>query len=908
MWFEGIDYHKQINQVDVHNDGIEDGFIQNELKFKATNYLKKELNSDRSPESIQDLTDQLQITLERQDADENLLAQKYEKWRNYISQERNAQKDSLNMSIIENYFGTSDELTQLNNELGADFWLDISWLLKSYMQYMNNHLWNYDKTNIDKQDYDILLANIKTLILSNIRNISVNIDELEWISKNKWEINAQIVDSLSPVKESLFPSALFYLNFHKIENPTPYELHRYEMIADELVYGKISSWDWEMPLGLLGNDIAGSRPLETQKKEEQILSKVDESHTLSNLKDINLLNEKDQATESEAMLYYLALTAISCAPIVGAGLSMAIDIKDVFSSEDATISYLKTAWLVDQDYQFSKEWYDNVLAGIWVAWSLVWLQAIAKAKKFEEITSRMKNVNISWEAFNNMLNKLWQQIGISWNNLSQLFDWVGQKFVTPEGIEISEKNLSWGYGIDQVPKTRWENIENSDINQYSKEVQDQIRKVLERNPWLTEAEIRRISWLSDSQREVELKATFPDLTYVQINNIIFAHNKMWGTLFEHGWADTMAKARFLMRETWLDRETVQKIMDMWFAGKVDIKFDPSRTRLESSDRFNEVKTAFADLADDSDMYEGAIGKNEMEHISNALLSLLNNSDMTFVEVIKMLKVDSEVAKLSRKEILEFTDMYQDDAEELWELNRFLWRNISDVEYDKIWGSVNRTVETTNKTIATQTRLTDVEVAWLVGQLDSLKGRIAELKIGGFDIEAKDIDWLTDELSRYLQDGGQVDPIDLIKSIKNNNSFAQLNKQGMMELLSKINDDIWDPRMQELSSFLDTRVNDNYFQGTLWFDTPDLKVVDTVEDIVDSKFGKIDLVSIKNQLDNTGKMNLYTEDWKLVSLVKLPNGKYRDNNIWPKKCKPSEDFEEALQNIQDYHDGTSFVTV
>jgi len=113
---------------------------------------------------------------------------------------------------------------------------------------------------------------------------------------------------------------------------------------------------------------------------------------LTRVDQVSFLNEEDQATEAKTMLLYLATIIPQLIPVVGDALGLVVDIPDIFSGKDITVTYMKEAGLVDEDFEMQKHGYDNVLALLGTVGAVFGLNEVSKMPKVLKITNKISKI------------------------------------------------------------------------------------------------------------------------------------------------------------------------------------------------------------------------------------------------------------------------------------------------------------------------------------------------------------------------------------------------------------------------------------------------------------------------------------------------------------------------------------
>ena len=88
-------------------------------------------------------------------------------------------------------------------------------------------------------------------------------------------------------------------------------------------------------------------------------------------------------------MYYLAAACLQAAPYVGAAPGLAADLRDIFSSNDATLSYLKEAGLIDPRYHIEKQNWEHAAAAAGAVLTVLGAQALSRLPKFARAVRRL---------------------------------------------------------------------------------------------------------------------------------------------------------------------------------------------------------------------------------------------------------------------------------------------------------------------------------------------------------------------------------------------------------------------------------------------------------------------------------------------------------------------------------------
>ena len=361
---------------------------------------------------------------------------------------------------INENFWNSQILTVVYQELKSELNMDITknlWMLDNYII---NELRNPDWFEMDIDDYSVFIENIRTIIIVQFKNISKEIHKLKlknwWSLENlQWAINESIQSWFENIRTSVLTSAKYYL---EIQNPETknnisekiWKTHinmrerqiREAFIDKKLLIDEDTGWfDFaeentttkeinKIPTDIINNDSFFTLDNIKNEYRDLYLVKNDINNDgisiwkwLSHLKNISVLSEKDQETETEFLIATLAVDAFASIPWAWSLLSLWIATQDIFSDYDVTIENIKKLFPdFDQSYMQQNSMEDYVLAVWTIGISLVWLQWAIKWLKIASQVKYLKWLNISAELIQQTFNKVWLKFGFSVDQIAKLLD------------------------------------------------------------------------------------------------------------------------------------------------------------------------------------------------------------------------------------------------------------------------------------------------------------------------------------------------------------------------------------------------------------------------------------------------------------------------------------------------------
>ncbi len=469
------------------------------------------------------------------------------------------------------YFWNSQELMELQKAM-QEAGLDITQVLGSYQEFISDQLALPENSQISASEYSQLISNIRTLIVSELLELKSEIQDLKddnngEMTNMQWEINSILKDKLSNITDSLFPSAIFYINMSRKEissqiineqtKGTKGKLHawmRLREIHSGLVSDNLKIWD-DLPKGLIDNDSFFTLNSVDNERYDNFLMKnkiVWSGETMSSqvqwLKEITFLNEKDKQIEDEAMVACLALVWACCVPYAWAVPSVIFDIQDTFSSQDAMICFLKDHKIVPQEYHMDKAFYENILSAVGVIASLVGLQAAAKSTKLAKIMKKLNTSNVSAEKMSLIMNKVWDALWLKWD----------------DSLQLTKLGERWGVLETKTVKV-WNNIENirdsyihpkTDAEVLNKLLSwDSVRLYHSHSPREWVAKSMMDTGIQGSRGNEAFFSTMPPVEWNIVNNTVYT--------------EVSAKKFFDLRGKDISEiPTQSELIDQWFDGTI----------------------------------------------------------------------------------------------------------------------------------------------------------------------------------------------------------------------------------------------------------------------------------------------------------------------------------------------------
>lgn len=390
-------------------------------------------------------------------------------------------------------------------------------------------------SNVSPEEYNAIIWTTGRLIQNNIHEVSEIVEE----TKNEnphlstreltWIINSKISANFDDMKAHIISPLQLYLKYSSQSEQENLELIMRE--EAERAYISQRHPNPNAPVNRTVDQMVESRynslqqehrGFERTMKDSFILwniESIDELGTLDayvwvlsteyyqiqkdvwdNL-DISLLNEADKEIEWKAMLYFLCAIWVQCLPYIWAAPWVVADATDLFTSQDATMMYLKDMWLVPEEYNIEKTWLDNILAWLWIALSVVWLQSLAKSWKLAKAVRWIKY--LSWEVISDSLSLFTSRMWL-WDEAADGLRWL---------IWIGETEPMRAVSHWKWETQIWDIIQNTDtldINTEFPHSHLQWRSISE-----MKTELRELSW---DDRKIRIQ---------EIRDIVEYSQRLW---------------------------------------------------------------------------------------------------------------------------------------------------------------------------------------------------------------------------------------------------------------------------------------------------------------------------------------------------------------------------------------------
>lgn len=369
--------------------------------------------------------------------------------------------------------------------------LDINVLLEWYKQYIETNLVWLDEEIKDK---------VKLSISNKVLNLWTEIEKLKWdlepwedFKNNRWIINEKIQDSFSFINNELLPSIDVYLKKDDFDFWYFDKDKKIEEITEMLNADVDDEWNFDEWLFSIQNVF---------DYDSDIDRKVLDTNWIKKVEGISLLNDKDIEIQEEAMISFFILIWIQMIPYAWAPISVWVDIRDVYSNEDATIELGKTLWMIDSDFKMEKEWYDNVLWWVWLWLTVIWLQWIAKWGKISDSILSLRK--IGFPRIKDSLIKFSDKLWLSKDKLDYVLDWLSKIFWT--NVDEVKKQDSYIFTNKIEAKTIIETTQLTErelllINEW-KEIQKKIEFISRNKDELFKI-LRTTSWTINEKKLLE---------------------------------------------------------------------------------------------------------------------------------------------------------------------------------------------------------------------------------------------------------------------------------------------------------------------------------------------------------------------------------------------------------------------
>ena len=434
--------------------------------LKGFDSQESAINSqERQKEAIRQETDRLYSSLDNFNLEQiQTLVDTLSANNPEFNQEITSFQDTNSTRVVEMLKANSESNDSSNFEY---FWIDteqiweIQWELDSLDLDINNILdWykTYIETNLSwltKEQIDKVKLSISNRILGlwgEIKDLKWDLDDWEDFKNNRWIINEKITDNFSDINNKLLPSLALLSKINSWENINLREEWLYD-VRDKLEKIKkmlwaevLSDWDFDKTWKSMELIDANTNNWNILDIREDIDARFLEENWITSIEDISLLSEKDKQIESTAQYTFYALLAIQIwLEFTPAWWTIWawIDWYDLFSDSEALIDLWKKIWVIDENYKTEKTLVDNVLAGIWL---IPWMTILTKWDKLYTFFKQMWPEDKTF--FMELLDKVWEKLGIAWEYLNKLkdklfwvksnkvdnfrnFDWIDYSYTSP---------------------------------------------------------------------------------------------------------------------------------------------------------------------------------------------------------------------------------------------------------------------------------------------------------------------------------------------------------------------------------------------------------------------------------------------------------------------------------------------
>lgn len=453
-------------------------------------------------------------------------------WNSLLSQlqKQNEVAHEVPQDIIAYFNLDAQAISQLQESLDP-LRLDISRLLSSFKNYIETRLADLPEEHRAKIRKSI---GIKTWnIWDIVEEIKSETKSDEEFRSMRWILNEKIWDAFNFYTEELFPSLELmltlqegaqvpesvrqqYLGSGSIRDGTRYHNPRYVNIdwfmeeISELLEAPVDE-DGDFDEGFFSTQ----NILSTHTHAH---AELFEDMNIQSMESISLLNEADRQIENNAMIAYFLLIGIQMIPYAGAPIWLYVDGIDAFSDEDGTLALWQQLWLIHDEFRMEKNWYDNVLWGVWIALTAVWLQGITRARRISDSFPTLQRV---WfDRIEDVLIHMWEKLWITTEAMQSLRDYFRNLF----GWNVDEAN-----DIIKTDETR-----NIEVNSIPEETLEALEEL-----WIPREfyELVEESWLFSSQWGIPM-------------NVISRFER----LRERNWIDLNTHIEAVMRDIpWLTR-------------------------------------------------------------------------------------------------------------------------------------------------------------------------------------------------------------------------------------------------------------------------------------------------------------------------------------------------------------------
>ena len=363
------------------------------------------------------------------------------------------------------YFHLNPECVATFGALNEELGMDLGKVLASYKQFIETKLALPEGSLMNPIDHARMMRNIRKLIGFNLNEMEEVVDDVRddndgSLANMQWIINEELNGKLSDIHDSVITSALFYIKWHsddfqamirdeffsdskrddmsnslsfrdgqpmtRAEEAIMYSgfVHgKINNIKDELINGDID--DADIPSGIFNNNSWFESIIDQTSsiKSQEVLATTSIAADVHGLNDqISFLSKEDEEIEGNAMMCYMGMCCMQMIPYVGAVASVPIDLVDTISSNDATLSSLKTMGIVPDRYNMKKKWFDHAFAAVGIVATAFGAQGLVKGGKVARALSKIRK--FSPDRFIKVLRKIGSHFSIDNKTIDALFNTI----------------------------------------------------------------------------------------------------------------------------------------------------------------------------------------------------------------------------------------------------------------------------------------------------------------------------------------------------------------------------------------------------------------------------------------------------------------------------------------------------
>lgn len=370
-------------------------------------------------------------------------------------------------------------------------WLDLSiaraiWDIESYI---SRELQLPVDSNISSQEYNAIIWTVGWLIQNNIQTVAEIVEDTKNENPNlstrelTWIINSKISANFDDMRAHIISPLQLYLKYSSQSEQENLDILMRE--EAERAYVSQRHPNPDAPVNRTVDQMVESRYNTLKQDHRGFTRTMNDSFIRWNIENINelstidtymwvlwteyyqtqkevkdnldvsLLNEADKEIEWKAMLYFLCAVWVQCLPYVWAAPWVVADATDIFSSQDATMMWLKEMWLVPDEYNIEKTWVDSILAWAWIVLSVVWLQALAKSWKLAKALQWIKNLtpDMISDSLSLFTSRMW--FGDETDDALKWLMWVEEVLPNapnPRSINTGDEGSNFQDMIDNMPE------------------------------------------------------------------------------------------------------------------------------------------------------------------------------------------------------------------------------------------------------------------------------------------------------------------------------------------------------------------------------------------------------------------------------------------------------------------------